>query len=121
MSIWENFGDVQVGDKLAVCRGRKPRRIGTVDRLTLKQFHVDGYGMFWKNTGKQVGSSDAWITTFCLHVDSDGISALERQEYRQQLVLKIQGAFGGGYAVTRLTVKEAETIAAIIDAVEARK
>jgi hypothetical protein len=103
----ENFDDIKVGDEVIVSRGRSPRRLGKVYKVTPKTFDVEGNGKFWKHNGKGHGDADSWDARYCYHIQPG-----DRRRENENLF--------SGCRVRDLHDTELETIAKIIRACNRR-
>lgn len=82
MSMYPNFEDVQVGDRVKCSRGRSRDRISKVYHVTPKQFSVEGFGNFWKKNGKGVGDAQSWFGRYTDKIEAGDVKRIAREGRR---------------------------------------
>jgi hypothetical protein len=80
--MYDNFEDVAVGDAVKCSRGRSRDAIAKVYHVTPKQFAVEGFGKFWKETGKGVGNSGSWYGRYANKIEHGDIARIKAENQR---------------------------------------
>lgn len=82
MSLYDNFEDIKVGDRVKCHRGRGRDQISRVSKVTPKTFCVEGFGRFWKHNGKGHGDSGCWYGTYCNFIEDGDIARIQAEGKR---------------------------------------
>jgi len=82
MSLYDNFEDVAVGDRVKVHRGRSRDFIAEVYHVTPKQFKVEGFGSFWKKNGRGVGDANSWYGKYAHHIERGDVARVRAETAR---------------------------------------
>ena len=77
--MYDDFENVQVGDKVKCCRGRSRDAISKVYHVTPKQFKVEGFGSFWKKNGKGVGDANSWYGRYAHHIEHGDVTRIRAE------------------------------------------
>ena len=110
-----NFDHIKEGDEVKVSRGRQPEQIGTVGRVTAKQFNVIGYGRFWKKNGYALGNSTAWYGAYARPIQIG-----DREKFAKQKEVTANRNLFSGFRVRDFNDTELAAVADIIRAANKR-